>query len=995
MAGSATVGTLRAVLSADTAEFTRAMQNASAEVKALGEKLQKDLEPRQRAINAAVKDFLGTNEIRRANEYAMAVERIGGVSALTAQDQLRVNKAVSDALEHYRAIGQEAPAHLVKLKNETAQVQSVWEKADTALGKFGLSLRGLTVASIGAGIIALGKEAIAFGSKMTDLRDATGLTLQELQRLDYAGDKVGVTVEASASAVQRLQKSLVEDKEGGAAGAMRRLGLDVDALVAMRPMQMFEEISRAVAKIPDPTQRSAAAMQVLKGGADLLPLMVADVDKLAQGMVLMSDRTLEAADRFDDAWVGMKKNLRAEVGEMIGALSSLKGALDFVFNNDGRSASWLVPFERMGQVDEALKQFAETASGPLKQSVPVFGATGKALDELMSASQAMNAETQKAIEAHEAHRQKIQALSDELTGRNLVAKVNDLAAAIALAGKQGGVTEYQFRQVAEQARKLREQGAQLTGELREMAYGLDILDFNQRLVKLSGEALPALLKRIGGEAKLGAPPVVELSQAAKELAGHLKWLDSIADGGAGSASIRAISGLGTVIKDLKQPSKESFGEISQGLTSIAQVAGDEMPDFVRDVFTGITAIDGLRRATDQMARAGAANFASFFSAAAILYQLGQLVPTKMSAEQKRLRDEIANFGGPQLSEEQQIEQRIEDLKRLADSLPAMGSTSMLRTIREALDYWQDKLDRIKETNEEILTAQEEAARALAEENEARDILQKAVEKYGFTIEELGPKWKQQRMTEQAKELVQDFTVLTASGIDVQTVIKRMGDEINEFVRLSMKMGTEVPNEMRPMLEKMIEMGELTDENGEKIENLDDIKFGMTLTEGFQGVIDKLDELIKRLTGDLDQAISKPRMPVVVDIETRQRTVVFPPDYVEGDQPNPNDPFNGVDPGNPPQMAKGGVVRPRPGGTLVNVAEAGYPETILPGDWSALLSSVNDQPAMGSPAVGGDGASAPFAVPTIVVQSYLDGRQIAEGTAKYDGDAARRYLRWRA
>ncbi len=56
----------------------------------------------------------------------------------------------------------------------------------------------------------------------------------------------------------------------------------------------------------------------------------------------------------------------------------------------------------------------------------------------------------------------------------------------------------------------------------------------------------------------------------------------------------------------------------------------------------------------------------------------------------------------------------------------------------------------------------------------------------------------QALHEQAMELVEDFTVLTASGIDVNTVVGKMGDSIQDFVSTAMRTGGEVPEAMRPM-----------------------------------------------------------------------------------------------------------------------------------------------------------------------------------------------------
>src|SRR5678815_4735622 len=109
---SAVVGALRAVLSADTADFDKAMKGADANIRKLADSMQKQLVPSQSRVNALVKDFLGSREIGMANAYAKAVEQIGGANKLVASDQAKVNRVVQEALSHYKALGVEAPASL-------------------------------------------------------------------------------------------------------------------------------------------------------------------------------------------------------------------------------------------------------------------------------------------------------------------------------------------------------------------------------------------------------------------------------------------------------------------------------------------------------------------------------------------------------------------------------------------------------------------------------------------------------------------------------------------------------------------------------------------------------------------------------------------------------------------------------------------------------------------------------------------------------------------
>ncbi len=87
---SATVGALRAILSADTTEFDKSMKGADANVRKLVDTMQKQLAPSQARVNSLVKDFLGTREIGMAKAYAQAIEQVGDASAAAEEISRRV-----------------------------------------------------------------------------------------------------------------------------------------------------------------------------------------------------------------------------------------------------------------------------------------------------------------------------------------------------------------------------------------------------------------------------------------------------------------------------------------------------------------------------------------------------------------------------------------------------------------------------------------------------------------------------------------------------------------------------------------------------------------------------------------------------------------------------------------------------------------------------------------------------------------------------------------
>ena len=135
----------------------------------------------------------------------------------------------------------------------------------------------------------------------------------------------------------------------------------------------------------------------------------------------------------------------------------------------------------------------------------------------------------------------------------------------------------------------------------------------------------------------------------------------------------------------------------------------------------------------------------------------------------------------------------------------------------------------------------------AQEGEQQKVLA-AMEKWGLSIEDMGPKFKQTEMDKTAKSFTEDFMTLVGAGADVTTVIDKMGPSVGAFIQKSIEMGTTVPLEMKPIIEKMIEQGKLIDANGEKFTDLGQIPFAQDLNAQFSTLISKLDALISKVFG---------------------------------------------------------------------------------------------------------------------------------------------------
>jgi hypothetical protein len=165
-----------------------------------------------------------------------------------------------------------------------------------------------------------------------------------------------------------------------------------------------------------------------------------------------------------------------------------------------------------------------------------------------------------------------------------------------------------------------------------------------------------------------------------------------------------------------------------------------------------------------------------------------------------------------------------DAERLGISMDRVFSAKKVKDFERA----------VADVNKQITDAEAKSQR-----------VESAMERWGLTIEDMGIKFQQNKMNETALSMAQDFVDLVEAGADVNKVLEKMGPTLSEFVAKSKIMGTEVPREMKPVLEAAQKAGLLFGENGEKLteEAFASIKWAQTMTQGF----DKVEAAINRLT----------------------------------------------------------------------------------------------------------------------------------------------------
>jgi hypothetical protein len=239
------------------------------------------------------------------------------------------------------------------IQNEQAdqQLQNTNNQAENTSSKL-KSMIG-TAAKVGAGIatgVAAGATAL-FGlatkaadtaSNIKDMADRTGSTAEDFQKLSYAAEMSGMSVEGLEKAMIKQQTAFAKAKDGnkGLSEAYKKLGVDVNSIG--NSSDAFNAVIAKLADMKDETQRNALANQIFgKSYADLTPLLnegSTGIDALKQKAVdlglVMSNDAVAAGEGFGDTLETLKNSF-GMMATKIGAeaLPIIQSFCDWVLAN--------------------------------------------------------------------------------------------------------------------------------------------------------------------------------------------------------------------------------------------------------------------------------------------------------------------------------------------------------------------------------------------------------------------------------------------------------------------------------------------------------------------------------------------------------------------------------------------------------------------------------------------------------------------------------------
>jgi len=290
--------------------------------------------------------------------------------------------------EQYDALTREivkAEAELKKARKAADDFSVGMEKAKVAVSKVGDAAqevaektRGLSMAAGGAltAIGGLALKSAKSADELNTLSKQTGISTDELQKMQYASELVDVSVESMTGAMAKMKKQMASGDEG--ADIFAKLGVSVrDADGALRDSNtVFYEVLTALSQVENETERDTLAMEVFGRSADQLAGIVDDGgaalkaygDEAENLGIILDTETLQGLNDVNDTIDKLKAQAGAELAKAgASALEALTPVLETVIEKLSSLFEWI------GNLDESQMETIITILAVVASISPIAG----------------------------------------------------------------------------------------------------------------------------------------------------------------------------------------------------------------------------------------------------------------------------------------------------------------------------------------------------------------------------------------------------------------------------------------------------------------------------------------------------------------------------------------------------------------------------------------------------------------------------------------------
>jgi hypothetical protein len=707
------------------------------------------------AMQKLASSFSGDKIIQAAHNVTAAVNSIGGASKLTEAEQARVNATVEKALEKYRALGREAPAHMVALAEATRAVEPATSALNKTFGDMGSQIKATALGFVGAQAILGGVQsafstfteflkssvqsyasAEAAAKKMTTALQAQGrATPDVIAQYDALATQFQSTTVYSDDLINEMQALLVqvgnvmpgEMEKALTAATNLASGLGIDL------QQATMLVGKAFAGETGTLSRYGIVIDEAKLKAQGMPAVLEAIQAKFGGQAqsevdTYSGRIKQLANEWDNLQEAVGKSIVRDpliaaalrlVADQAKVASSETGGLATTFvqmwsnlagNGAGTAAylAWLSAVaDQSNRAAEGMKILASLKPAINHQTTAEQDAEAerKKAAAAKAATEALAAAHKLAAEAAKRHAEVIEDLFRQYSGAVAAQKMADLDVVFRRLEGDAKTTEVQLRAIVRDAADLARQGAVLTPGLFSMAMAF-------------GELNPKVTDGIDGMGQLGQkfsiaiPAVSELAKALPNvtvgidnLIGHMPKMDLGFQFGEFTKRAKegkdAVLELGQAFGQMSSMASGSLASVLGGVADLILSLHDALK-MTQQAFGGEegggSSGNGIAKIAMMVTGWGAVAFAA--------YKAGKAIYTAMNDGRKAVSDFADSFGG------------FDNLhQRLLDSLGGVGEQFWIQLTQEVGRGDQNKakqvIDRINKALADALANAPETLAAAA------------------------------------------------------------------------------------------------------------------------------------------------------------------------------------------------------------------------------------------------------------------------------------------
>ena len=345
-------------IGADTSPLSKALKDVNSEIKTTQaelrdvEKLLKLdptntelLEQRQKLLAKQVEQ---TGEKLKTLREAEKQLKDSGVDE-NSEQFMNLRREIIDTEQSMKALEEAAAASNTTL----AKIGATADKISAGAQKVADKTKALSAAAGGlvAGVAGMAYKAATLSDDLNTLAKQTGFATDELQKFDYAADRIDVSTETITSSVKKLRKAMVSES-ADTVEAWDRLGISVvNADGSFRDTtEVFYEAVEALSQIENETEKDALAMKIFGNGADQLAGIIDDGGAALKALgeeaenlgLILSQETLDSLNEANDKIDQMKARATALLSVTgAKALEALSPVLDKIVEGLSRIFDWL------------------------------------------------------------------------------------------------------------------------------------------------------------------------------------------------------------------------------------------------------------------------------------------------------------------------------------------------------------------------------------------------------------------------------------------------------------------------------------------------------------------------------------------------------------------------------------------------------------------------------------------------------------------------------